>query len=356
MTTIVITGEDRKAIDDMLADDALRDMETQGLGDLPDWYRDQKQLERRRAMALEARAAQKLAAATVSTAAEPTVRSQHEGAISGVETALQAIMALAEDANLEHARKQIVRGICSNVDWLMGDTENRLANQAERIAELQRRHRGAEVDDTRLQRALEWAQKLETQHDFYADVMEAAIGVLDYLGESWTRRPKAGAEWTTGARLSSVLFGCRLCDLVLTANRCQITFRATKNGDDVTATLHPAAVAVRKEYLSWRGILERREDPLFLTDRRQPYSRKGRERGWSGGNKTAFRRARRRAVFDLIRLAVQARRAGDAARAGQLKADAKLLHQVTQHWLRHWFATHAMAAAMPLRLIMEQAG
>lgn len=169
-------------------------------------------------------------------------------------------------------------------------------------------------------------------------------------------RAQLYVEWSTGARLSSVLFGCRLCDLVLTANRCQITFRATKNGEDVTATLHTAAVPVLQAYLAWRGGLERREDPLFLTDRRKPYSRKGRERGWSGNNKTAFRAARRRAVLDLIRLSVQARRAGDLPTALQLKVDARLLHQVTQHWLRHWFATHAMAANIPLRLIMEQAG
>ncbi len=39
-----------------------------------------------------------------------------------------------------------------------------------------------------------------------------------------------------------------------------------------------------------------------------------------------------------------------------LWAEAKLLRQVTQHWLRHWFATHGQAMGMDLRSIGEQGG
>src|SRR5262249_42190041 len=50
-------------------------------------------------------------------------------------------------------------------------------------------------------------------------------------------------EWSTGARVSSILHGCRLSDLILAPGREQITFHATKNGETVTAHLHPRAVA-----------------------------------------------------------------------------------------------------------------
>jgi hypothetical protein len=83
-------------------------------------------------------------------------------------------------------------------------------------------------------------------------------------------------EWSTGGRVSSILFGCRLCDLILSPQRSQITFHDTKNGDTVTAHLHPAAAEALAEYLEHRGRLDRREDPLFLTHRHRPYSTRGR--------------------------------------------------------------------------------
>lgn len=42
-------------------------------------------------------------------------------------------------------------------------------------------------------------------------------------------------EWSTGGRVSSVLFGCALADLTLTKTRQQLRYRFTKNGEDVTA-------------------------------------------------------------------------------------------------------------------------
>jgi site-specific recombinase XerD len=163
-------------------------------------------------------------------------------------------------------------------------------------------------------------------------------------------------EWSTGARVSSVLFGCRLCDLILAPGRNQITFHDTKNGDSVTAHLHQNAAEIIALYLDWRGRLDDREGPLFLTDRRRPYSARGREHGWGSENKTAWRGMVRRAVKAKRREAAAARVAGERDRGLTLWAEARLLRQVTQHWLRHWFATHALAAGMDLRAIAEQGG
>lgn len=169
-------------------------------------------------------------------------------------------------------------------------------------------------------------------------------------------RAQVYTEWSTGCRVSSILFGCRLCDLVLSPERSQITFHDTKNGDPVTAYLHPAAAEILAEYLHYRGGLDRREDPLFLTDRNRPYSTRGRARGWGSENKTAWRGMVRRAVKARRRMAATARVEGARDRALALWAEATLLRQVTQHWLRHWFATHSQAIGMDLRSIAEQQG
>ena len=61
-----------------------------------------------------------------------------------------------------------------------------------------------------------------------------------------------------------------------------------------------------------------------------------------------------------VRCAVKAKRreaaAGDRTTAQALWAQADLLRQVTQHWLRHWFATHALASGMDLHSIGAQGG
>jgi site-specific recombinase XerD len=197
-----------------------------------------------------------------------------------------------------------------------------------------------------------------TRHWQRRRVAELSPELLAFLFDHAPLHLKAQlyTEWSTGARVSSILFGCRLCDLTLAPQRSQITFHDTKNGDRVTAHLHPAAAEVLAEYLDHRGHLERREGPLFLTHMHRPYSRRGRERGWSGFNKTAFVRTRQRAVKVKWRAAAVARVTGDRTTAASLWAEAALLAQVTQHWMRHWFATHALAMGMDLRSIGEQGG
>jgi len=65
---------------------------------------------------------------------------------------------------------------------------------------------------------------------------------------------------------------------------------------------------------------------------------------------------RARAVKAKRREAARLRLAGDRAGARMLWAEAALLAQVTPHWLRHWFATHALASGMSLEAIAAQGG
>lgn len=152
-------------------------------------------------------------------------------------------------------------------------------------------------------------------------------------------------QWSTGARVSSVLFGCRVCDLILGGDRNQITFHETKNGRTVTAALHPVAVEMLKDYLAWRGNLHDREAPLFLTHKHLPYADNGRDGG--GQTKTAFDAMKRRAAKALREAARKAttdlRAKGQHEDAGALEsaaeADASLIGQITPHWFRHLLAT-----------------
>lgn len=180
------------------------------------------------------------------------------------------------------------------------------------------------------------------------------------------------AQWATGARVSSVLHGCRLCDYVAAPGREQITYHDTKNGEPVTAALHPAAAAMMAEYLQWRGNLHNREAPLFVTRSRRPYrprrlNHTETRRATGGGqNRTAFNGMKRRAIeaikTNAVRRAMELRRAGDRAGASAAIAEAKalcdLIAQVTQHWFRHALATKMMALGGDgaLRLTMEQGG
>jgi integrase len=125
---------------------------------------------------------------------------------------------------------------------------------------------------------------------------------------AWHVRPQLAVEWSTGARVSSVVNGCRLCDVILAVGREQISFQATKNGKTTTASLHPWAAEQIRLYLARRGRLHDREGPLFLTHAGQPYSRKGLAVAWGGKNKTAYNSGRSRAIKALLRRSVLARR------------------------------------------------
>lgn len=171
------------------------------------------------------------------------------------------------------------------------------------------------------------------------------------------------AEWSTGGRVSSVLFQCRVCDLVLAPGREKLTFHGTKNGEDVDAALHPWAAERLREYIAWRGVGRDREAPLFLTHLKKPYTAAGGT--WGTPNKTAWNAMKRRAARAWRRRAAAVawplrREPGGRARAGQMMrgawADAAVMRKVTQHWFRHMLATEIMATAGDPRAVMEQGG
>ena len=173
-----------------------------------------------------------------------------------------------------------------------------------------------------------------------------------------TLRAQMAVEWSTGARVSSVLHGCRICDLILAEGREQITFHDTKNGTPVNAALHPSAAAILREYVAWRGRLHEREAPLFLTPKRRPYKDNG--RAWGTQNKKGFNGAKERAAQTLLDdAAIEAGKIHDGAKRETFlkaaEADAQLLLTVTQHWFRHMLASRMLRMG-DLRSAMDQGG
>ncbi len=175
------------------------------------------------------------------------------------------------------------------------------------------------------------------------------------------------AEAATGARVSSVLFGCALEDLVMTPDAMQITYHDTKNDDDVVAALPESVRSLLEEYLRWRQlqvdagrVSAARSAPLFLTPRGMPYKANSRHTGTR--NKVGFNAAKRRALAKLERCASEAiaalQAAGDAAGATTarqaLAEDVEILKSVTQHWLRHKLCTEL--GRLDLRVAMLQGG
>ena len=176
-------------------------------------------------------------------------------------------------------------------------------------------------------------------------------------------RAQLVVEWCTGARVSSVLYGCRLCDVILVPGRGQITFHDTKNSEPVVAALKDWVVERLIEYLEVRGgRLDDREQPFFLTDEGLPYTDNGKNAG--GQNKSAFNGMKRRTIKTIraqgAAEAWRLRRAGDrrgaAAAITTAKDQAALVAQVTQHWLRHKLATEMMSLTGNLSAVMEQGG
>jgi hypothetical protein len=159
-------------------------------------------------------------------------------------------------------------------------------------------------------------------------------------------------EEVTGARVSSILFGCALADLDLAPNQMKLHFHDTKGGFDVVSALPEAIRRLLEAYLIWRDEQVRAgrvgpgsDEPLFLTPHGVPYVKNDSYTGTR--NKTAWRAAKRRAAvliaweYDQAIAACEGKddRPGADALRRQKADDLVILGRMTQHWWRHLLAT-----------------
>ncbi len=157
-------------------------------------------------------------------------------------------------------------------------------------------------------------------------------------------------EFVGGTRVSSVLQRVTLGHLDMA--RMVLVFPKTKNGSDVPVALPETIRKPMEDYLAWRMEQVRRgkighgsDQPLFLTYKGVPYKPNG--GAWGTQNKTGFNAAKRRAIVivgkrydDAIAAMTATGDSAEVERLLRLKADdLAMLKRITQHWLRHKFAT-----------------
>jgi hypothetical protein len=172
-------------------------------------------------------------------------------------------------------------------------------------------------------------------------------------------------EYCGGTRVSSVLHGAALKDLDM--EKMVLTFRKTKNKKDVPVALPESMRGPMTEYLKWRKEQVRAgrvgpgsNERLFLSHKGRPYKENGSQ--WGTQNKTGFNAAKRRAIKTVgerydnaIAEMKAANDRNEVDRLMRLKEDdLNILSRLTQHWLRHKFATEA--GRSDLRAAMLQGG
>lgn len=160
------------------------------------WYHREKDKERRQGQALEARAASKEAAGTISTAIMDAqdIQSAHAERVDAIASWLTAAVQELDDPELEFLRGQFLRDCCfsahRNIEWC----DERVAKQRAEVMALLRRHQGGEVDDLRLDRAVSFGEKLQAQRDAWLDILEAATRAF---------RNETGSDWTPPAPIDA---------------------------------------------------------------------------------------------------------------------------------------------------------
>ena len=139
----------------------------------------------------------------------------------------------------------------------------------------------------------------------------------------------------TGARVSEALY---LDWAQVNLEAGNVVYLDTKNGEDRGVPLHPALIAMLARS-------NRREGPVFLSHKGQPYEEKD---GEGGQIKTAFRGATRRA--GLGKWVETKKRDKDG------KTIKRWVTDVTPHTCRHTWATWHYAAHRDIRQLMELGG
>jgi hypothetical protein len=257
------------------------------------------------------------------------------------------IVAFVDDrqrGNRAETRERYITGICAFLNPLIA------AGQYPGLPEFKRDQRARNP----LKRAKRNVQQFRVQ--LLEDIIDSAHPTLAI---------QLTIEFVTGARVSSIVHGCTLGDLEL--RTLTLTFRDTKNGDDVVCALPHSIKPDLERYLEWRQAQVRKgrvppgsDQPLFLHYKGQPY--KPNSGAWGTQNKTAFNNAKRRAATKAGQRYDQAIEAmetsGDRREVDRLRRlkddDLKLFARITQHWLRHKFATEA--GRKDLKAAMAQGG
>jgi hypothetical protein len=167
------------------------------------WYEREKENAKRLAQAFDARDSSGEIAGKISTAIMDAqdIQSAHAERVEAIASWLTAVVQELDEPELEFVRGQLLRDFCfsahRNIEWC----DDRLGKQRAEIADLLRRHKGGEVDDLRLDRAVSFGEKIQAQRDAWLDVLEAATRAYRAeTGSDWTPPASADARAAAEAR------------------------------------------------------------------------------------------------------------------------------------------------------------
>jgi hypothetical protein len=108
-----------------------------------------------------------------------------------------------EKNQLAFIQKRVLNGLCTSAAFTLSDNRRSFDEAKDRIAQATRAHRGDELSDQTLNRAVDWAERLELQIAMLEGFLDVAARTYEtYTGETYVEPPRKVAprkEFTTAA-------------------------------------------------------------------------------------------------------------------------------------------------------------
>jgi hypothetical protein len=104
---------------------------------------------------------------------------------------------------LAFIQKRVLNGLCTSAAFTLSDNRRSFDEAKDRIAQATRAHRGDELSDQTLNRAVDWAERLELQIAMLEGFLTVASQTYEtYTGETYVEPPRKTAprkEFSTSA-------------------------------------------------------------------------------------------------------------------------------------------------------------
>ena len=130
---------------------------------------------------------------------EPTTKVDHE---TGEEVVVNT---------LGYAQKRLLNGICYSAALTLKSSEEQLEQAVAKVRLAARSHRGDEISEQQLQRAIDWADRIQLQVTTMDSVLEQAEAVYkEHTGETFNRpsyKPAVRKDFQSSALESAKRYG-----------------------------------------------------------------------------------------------------------------------------------------------------
>lgn len=110
----------------------------------------------------------------------------HHELVGQIKDKIAALVLLFPNPEDEYVQKGIVRALCYHADRQVTWYGDKLREQGQKLARMAQRSTGNEIDQERLEKAVDWTRRLESSLDLSRDVLEAASTLHDHMfAEDW---------------------------------------------------------------------------------------------------------------------------------------------------------------------------